>query len=438
MQKLSSIILCLVLILIRIPVLASDNPDFTYEINDAGGITVTGYSGKAARVSVPGSIDGLPVTKIGRGAFADNRRIKSIDIPEGVREISAFAFDHCDNLKSASIPSTADCIENCCFCVCMKLASIQVDPRNPVYAHIDGVLFDKAGKSLHTYPPGRAGRRYEVPEGIIRIAPGAFFFNDTLTAVVIPDSVTEIGEKAFQCCWQLKTMDLPGSIRTIGAYAFDGCDSLEILNIPTDTEHIGNGAFRGCKKLISIAAAADSNYYCSVDGVLFDKARKTLVAYPNGKTESKYVIPEGTEIIRGDAFGNCSKLKTVIMPEGVAEIGASAFMNCSQLAAVSLPDGLQAIDDEAFANCRYLRDINVPASTARIGSRAFSGCGSLRSLALSDRVTEIGDDAFLACTHLTVTVPSESCAEQYCKANHLKYRSEPALPATEDLSWLNN
>ena len=43
--------------------------DYTYETNN-GTITITKYTGPGGEVSIPGKINGLPVTSIGDGAFS--------------------------------------------------------------------------------------------------------------------------------------------------------------------------------------------------------------------------------------------------------------------------------------------------------------------------------------------------------------------------------
>ena len=52
---------------------------------------------------------------------------------------------------------------------------------------------------------------------------------------------------------------------------------------------------------------------------------------------------------------------------------------------------------------------------------AFSSCSRLTSITLPDRVTNIGKVAFQRCDNLTITVPRNSYAAQYCKENNLNY-----------------
>lgn len=74
----------------------------------------------------------------------------------------------------------------------------------------------------------------------------------------------------------------------------------------------------------------DSNpFYCSINGVIFTKDKKKLIAYPSGR-EGAYKIPEGTEVIYDSAFIN-SRISSVKIPDSVTEIGYAAFCDCHDL-----------------------------------------------------------------------------------------------------------
>jgi len=67
-------------------------------------IIITKYLGNEVDIIIPKEIDGLPVTTIGSGAFADNR-LTSVTIPDSVIEIGQQAF--ADNrLTSVTIPNS--------------------------------------------------------------------------------------------------------------------------------------------------------------------------------------------------------------------------------------------------------------------------------------------------------------------------------------------
>jgi hypothetical protein len=68
---------------------------FTYTINN-GTITITGYTGPGGAVTIPSTIDGLPVTTIGDSAFAFCP-LSSVTIPNSVISIGDGAQPERDN-----------------------------------------------------------------------------------------------------------------------------------------------------------------------------------------------------------------------------------------------------------------------------------------------------------------------------------------------------
>ena len=81
------------------------------------------------------------------------------------------------------------------------------------------------------------------------IAKKAFYDNDTITSVTIPDSVTTIGDYAFFDCDSLTTIYIPNSVTRIEEYAFSHCSSLTSIYISNSVITIGQYAFRYCSNL---------------------------------------------------------------------------------------------------------------------------------------------------------------------------------------------
>lgn len=108
--------------------------DKSQEINQAeyeyvkenGGITITKYIGKQTSVTIPQTINQLPVLKIGESAFADTK-VKSVALPSTCKEIDWFAFCGCFALKTVYIPSTVDKIGYGTFDSCSKSLTIYCD-----------------------------------------------------------------------------------------------------------------------------------------------------------------------------------------------------------------------------------------------------------------------------------------------------------------------
>ena len=99
--------------------------DFDYEENE-NGITITGYTGDETELVIPGEIDGMKVTSIGREAFGWHRDLTSITIPESVTSIEGWAFECCSGLTSIIIPDNVADIGLGVFSGCDKLENITV------------------------------------------------------------------------------------------------------------------------------------------------------------------------------------------------------------------------------------------------------------------------------------------------------------------------
>jgi len=196
-------------------------------------------------------------------------------------------------------------------------------------------------------------------------------------------------------------------VTSIGSYAFYSCDSLTSVTIGNSVTSIGSSAFEYCDSLTSITVDSSNQNYSSADGVLFNKAKTTLIKYPEGKTATSYTIPNSVTSIESRAFYSCDSLTSVTIGNSVTSIGYYAFYWCDSLTSVTIPNSVTSIGSNAFSWCESLTSVTIPNSVTSIGSYAFSYCDSLTSVTIPNSVTSIGDDAFYSCDSLTsVTIPN--------------------------------
>ena len=274
------------------------------------------------------------VTSIGNYAFFDCDRLTSVTIPNSVTNIGRDAFSYSNGLTSITIPNSVTNIGLHPFFTCTGLTSINVATDNPNYSSADGVLFNKDKTILIEYPVGKQESSYSIPNSVISIGDFAFHYCTGLSSVTIPQSVTSIGYSAFEECYGLTSITIPQSVTYMDERSFWNCPSLTSLTIPNSVTYIGNGVCSNCPELTSIDVALDNPNYCSIDGVLFNKAKTTLIQYPAGK-QGEYVVPNSvTNIVRWAFFG-CYGLTTLIIPNSVTNIGDFAFAMCTDLTAVT-------------------------------------------------------------------------------------------------------
>jgi len=231
-----------------------------------------------------------------------------------------------------------------------------------------------------------------IPNSVTGIGDMAFY-GTSLFTVTIPNNVKSIGDFAFYGTI-ITGVTIPSSVTSIGDSAFYNCVNLTGVTIGSGVTSIGNQAFVGCRNLTAINVDAANTAYSSVDGVLYDKAKTTLVAYPAGKTGSTFTIPSSVTSIGSHAFVNCTSLASVTIPDSVKSIGNWAFSH-SGLTSVTIGSGVTTIGDNAFYYCTNLTgELTIPNSVTTIGTAAFAGCQSLAYVIIGNGVTSIGNLAF--------------------------------------------
>ena len=191
----------------------------------------------------------------------------------------------------------------------------------------------------------------------------------------------------------VKSIRFEGSVTGIGEWAFYDCKSLASVTIPDSVTDIGYRAFFCCDSLASITVSSGNENYSSDDGILFNKNKTTLIAYPSSKLGVEYAVPDYVEAVDDDAFRHC-KLQYVFLPESVKSVGAEAFGGCKSLVSVTIIGPVKVILDLTFAHCTNLRYVFLPDSVKYIGSGAFSDCFNLEYINIPASIKYIDEYAF--------------------------------------------
>ncbi|MDO4544060.1 MAG: leucine-rich repeat protein [Clostridia bacterium] len=284
-------------------------------------------------------------------AFCDNKHITQVVLSDSVRSAPSTAFSGCESLSSLSFGSGLSGFAMVQYLP--NLTTITVSEDNLYYKAVDGVLFTKDGKTLVSYPKGRAIKSYTVPDGTETI--GAYAFSDcnNLIEIEMGDSVETISSCAFESCKNLARITIGNGVTSIGHSTFRDCAALESLELPDGVEFLGEGIITGCdklttieipkemdtsmgsglgraKNLTSITVAEGNSKYVSVDGVLIT-SDGYLVQYPQNKEGTSYVVPDGVTKIGSRAFNYCDKLEEITLPKSIEEVYTDCFGGCTQL-----------------------------------------------------------------------------------------------------------
>ena len=272
-----------------------------------------------------------------------------------------------------------------------------------------------ANLTSNTYGEDGVGRlKFDA---VVRVIPyKAFYDNDQLRYIKMPNSVTEISWGAFCYCSNLTSVTIPNSVTKIESYAFDDCNSLTSVHI--------SDLSAWCK--ISFESASNPLYYA-----------KNL--YLNGNLVTGLTIPSDIREIKNYAFYGFRSLTNVTIPNRVTKIGSYVFFRCSSLTSVTIPNRVTTIGSYAFKYCSSLTSITIPNSVTKIGKYAFEYCSGeliinsktlvqkdythdnsptnsnsgwlngnkFTKLTIGDNITTIGNFAFCDCSSLTsVTIPN--------------------------------
>lgn len=144
--------------------------------------------------------------------------MSSVTIPNSVTSIGASEFDYCYHLSSVTIGNNVTSIGNGAFGGCSGLIALTVDPANPSYGSVDGVLFDKSLTTLIQFPRSKFGS-YTVPNLVTSISDWAFQYS-FIASITMPPGLTNIGVRAIAGCTNLASVYFLGNAPVLGAGAF--------------------------------------------------------------------------------------------------------------------------------------------------------------------------------------------------------------------------
>ena len=436
-------------------------PIYTYTLDDANRATITGYSGNATALYIPGEIDGHEVVEIGDSAFENRTDLRTVMIPDSVTRINIGAFSGCINLANITLSKRIEKIGENAFYNCDSLQSVEI-PKclNDVYARYDSIyipngvfnecsnlktiIFEEGSTVIadalfrgcdglesvtipntvtqiygYAFADCRNLKNINISDSVTVLGENVFQNDTSITEINLPDSITALGRGAFSGCNRLKSIVIPDSVTNIGISAFSECKNLESVTLSKGLEKIGENAFYNCDSLQSIEipkslkdvyATYDSIY--TPNGVFNECDNLKTIAFEEGSTViadalfrgcdglEEVKIPKTVTVIKNHAFNECTKLKAVEISNGMKEIGDSAFSECSNLQKVILPDTVNSMGTNIFYNCINLTEVHLPNIRQNITANTFYNCKKLTTINFPSTLTTIGNSAFSGCESL--------------------------------------
>ena len=296
------------------------------------------------------SVGGILYNKVGTSllAYPGGRVATTLTIPTGIIAIGPDAFSRNQHAVSVTLPVTTQTIGANAFEGAEALQNVVIYGPVPTIG---------AGAFTHILTL----RSVSIPATVTEIGTGAFMDDAALDTVTIAGAgLRTIGMEAFRNCSSLTSLTLPSSVRTFGSSAFAGMTALTAFEVPEGVTSIDGTMFTGdadvrtltlpstltsvggdgpdsatyqLTGLERIDVADGSTTFSSVDGVLFNAARTTLVQYPQGSTNTTYAVPDGVRTIAPYALA-LAQLHEVTMPRSltaIAGIGMSYMFNLETL-----------------------------------------------------------------------------------------------------------
>lgn len=326
--------------------IAADGTRYTYYYNtETQSVALHYVTSQSGDVSVPSSIDGVPVTSVD-GYGGSKGSLVNLVIPDSVTKLGM--FESYVNLKSVRLSGALSRIEYATFKNCTSLESI------------------------------------EIPSSVIKIERSAFNGCESLKKVTLNEGLETIERFAFGSC-SVDSLVIPSTVKTIGdsGLARMGLKSVTFLGVP---ETIEDGAFSSNYELTEVNGLSREELirfwnafrgnpwqdtFIDEDEPFLTDASGTLVAYAG--TDTDVVIPDTVKSIGNNAFFG-KDITSVTIPDSVLEIGEKAFYQCEELTEITIPASVTKIGQLAFGNCYKLKNVTFKYSDTRLdlGTSSFS------------------------------------------------------------------
>lgn len=432
---------------------------YTYSIKGNGTVSIVDYdwSKSSGDIYIPSMLDGYSVTTIGEEAFAYGKKTSKkaalIVIPDSITAIGEKAFYN-SPISTVSIPVSVKLIGKAAFAYC-DITQFIVDQKQPYFATIDGVLYDKRNKALLSHPQCKAVSS-KIPEGILSISEYAFsglsIGNSDTSALcltdILPSTLERIEPHAFENCTIYYSTNnsqsgityynsyannlalLPSNLTSVGDYAFTGCvfrcnsySTPETIVIAENLKEVGDYAFSDCKFYDGFEYdLIVSNVEITRIGK-FAFASSVVFSMDNDRMKVRINLPDIIDKIDENAFFETHPV-CIGKEAQIKDLGASAFRNTIVYTemkkekyqdevpiSLSISGTMKTIPPLAFAyrfddNLNSVERISIQEGITVISESAFSGRKSLQIVDLPMSLEEIGDNAFSECQNiLEIVIP---------------------------------
>ncbi len=245
---------------------------------------------------------------------------------ENAREIR-FAGESADEARARRLADDAARSDEA------RIRTFATGRRTWFYSLDEGNAVLGAGGTQPCVSPAPSGR-LAIPSEIdghtvVALGDGAFAGCGNLSVVGLPATLERIGARAFSGCHSLRAVELPPACKSIGERAFAECGKLKKVRLSMCEELAGEAVFAYCPALREFSVARGNPSFTILDGSLYSRDAKCLIAAAVPKDGRFRVRPGVTEIAPYAFCG--SGVVDVKLAKSVEKIGENAFKDARSL-----------------------------------------------------------------------------------------------------------
>ena len=270
-----------------------------------------------------------------------------------------------------------------------------------VPSKLDNNTVTEIGNNILRY--NRNVKSLSFPNSVKKFVQLPLYGEKKLEKVTIGKGIKKIPNCFFEDCKALKNYTIPSHIESIGIGVFP--DTLQSLTVGKSLKKFDEVPTLNNRNLKEFKVSRNNKYFSSRDGVLYNKNKTKIVAYPTGKKATQIAIPKKVNTIGELSFAYQRYLKKVTFSKDVKKIEKMAFLNCEKLSSINIPINITTINRMAFAGCKSVSKLTINANKKlSIGYGAFSELNKLKSLQVP---VVKGNNVFSECKNLNyIYIPS--------------------------------
>lgn len=230
---------------------SADESDFEWQPYQDG-VEITKYVGMSKKTVVtPSKINGQKVVSIARQAFKGCIEIEKVIVSNGVINIGNGAFMNCTKLKEINLPQTLKYIgsENINERIGMSRTAFNYNNRFEgafESTKLENVAIPNLVEFIgpYTFHDCSQLKSVVLPENLQILKVESFGMCPLLDEIIFPKYLREIENDVFSS-QVIEEVFLPESVVKIGRGAFFYCKNLRRIYIPNNSTEIGDGFPRG-------------------------------------------------------------------------------------------------------------------------------------------------------------------------------------------------